>query len=239
MKKSVFTILSLMLITSVNVQANPTCESIADADQQFITDLCEANGKDADSTGHLRELCGKDFILTTKSAAYQKSISYKAKQGDRSSGYGDKMTYEQLQHYPVAFSMTCTEEGMSFETLVINSEGLTKIPESIGGLTQLRVLDLSDNEIVYVPATISQNKILEQVYLGGNKIPQIPQGLDSLPNLRTLYLNQNEIYSVDVPTVEALLQRVDYFDLTENRLSPEQRKELKQKYRRNPKLSFI
>ena len=82
------------------------------------------------------------------------------------------------------------------ERLSIRSNKLTQISESLLGLSNLRELDLSDNEIEGIPEDIDALTKLERLLLWSNVIGHFPPSLSQLEFLKELDLLNNEM-SVD------------------------------------------
>jgi Leucine-rich repeat (LRR) protein len=61
--------------------------------------------------------------------------------------------------------------------------GLETIPEEIGGLTQLRSLNLSVNRLRTLPESIGNLKQLRTLHLGRNQLERLPESLSKLPEL--------------------------------------------------------
>ncbi len=223
--------LTLAILTSISfsVYADEPCEQLADADQQFITDLCVANNNFKDRPSHMEKICYQSFISETKKGNKDKK-PFTYKMGGRNEGFSKYISYENISDYPVAFSMTCTDQGLSFETLIINHEQLGVIPDSLGGLTNLKVLDLIDNEIAALPDTTATLVNLEELRLSFNRFSQLPTFLSSMPNLRNLQMDGNQIFSVKPADVETLLQHVITLNLTNNRLPKDEKRDLKARF---------
>ena len=78
------------------------------------------------------------------------------------------------------------------EILQINSN-LESIPKSIGNLSNLRILDLEDNELKSIPENIGELKNLKVLNLGMNEINKIPDSIGELVNLERLDIMFNPI----------------------------------------------
>jgi len=82
----------------------------------------------------------------------------------------------------------------SLEVLVLTGNGLTKIPEGIKKLTNLRELDLSVNDLREVDAHVFKNMTgLTELNLSSNNIKSIlrDEALENLQALEVLRLNGN------------------------------------------------
>ena len=67
---------------------------------------------------------------------------------------------------------------------------LQSLPDSIGNLTKLRILDLSSNDLRELPDSIGNLKNLEELYLSKNyQFSKLPDSIGNLENLKILELN--------------------------------------------------
>jgi leucine-rich repeat protein SHOC2 len=73
---------------------------------------------------------------------------------------------------------------------------LSKLPISIGELKELRELDLEENAITAVPVEITKLKNLYDLDLQSNKIVGLPEGMSKMKSLRHLNLSGNPIHSL-------------------------------------------
>ena len=76
------------------------------------------------------------------------------------------------------------------------TNNLTKFPDAVLRLTNLKILNLNHNQITSIPEAIRQLSTLRELYLGSNQITSIPEALGRLSNLTKLYLNSNQITSI-------------------------------------------
>jgi len=67
---------------------------------------------------------------------------------------------------------------------------------NLGGLSSLRVLDISLNSIESLPVDIHSNTNLEVLSATGNRITSLPNGLGNLVKLRILELEDNQIAGI-------------------------------------------
>ena len=90
---------------------------------------------------------------------------------------------------------------------------------SLTNLLELTVLDISFNEIEFLPADIGSNLNLEVLSAAGNKLTSLPSNLGLLTRLRILELNDNLISSI-FPTSEICsLGNIYVLNLGNNSLS--------------------
>ncbi len=74
---------------------------------------------------------------------------------------------------------------------------LKVIPDTIGNLSNLRELDLSDNNLETLPESIGRLYNLEELYLSGNRnFRRLPYSIGDLKNLETLELEQTNLESL-------------------------------------------
>ena len=70
------------------------------------------------------------------------------------------------------------------------------MPESLGNLTHLTSLHLSDNQLTNLPESFGNLTNLTQLYLEGNQLISLPEFLGNLTNLTTLHLEENKLTSL-------------------------------------------
>jgi Leucine-rich repeat (LRR) protein len=82
-------------------------------------------------------------------------------------------------------------KGTAIDALYINCAGLTKLPNSIGNLSNLRELHLVDNNLKTLPSTIGKLESLRELQLGFNNLSILPDSFKKLKSLQILGLNNN------------------------------------------------
>ncbi|MBO7641857.1 MAG: leucine-rich repeat domain-containing protein [Alphaproteobacteria bacterium] len=103
----------------------------------------------------------------------------------------------------------CYESAkLSYESICLRS-----IPDTIGNLSNLRELDLSDNNLETLPESIGCLKKLEELYLSGNRsFRRLPDSIGDLENLETLKLEQTNLESL--PKSMERLTKLSRFDIS-------------------------
>eukprot|EP00258_Populus_trichocarpa_P045400 XP_024461419.1 plant intracellular Ras-group-related LRR protein 4 [Populus trichocarpa] len=91
------------------------------------------------------------------------------------------------------------------------------LPDSIGKLSSLVTLDLSDNRIVALPDTIGGLSSLTKLDLHANRIGELPGSIGDLLSLVVLDVRGNQLSSL--PATFGRLVRLQELDLSSNRLS--------------------
>ncbi|GAB4848366.1 Plant intracellular Ras-group- LRR protein 4 [Ancistrocladus abbreviatus] len=91
------------------------------------------------------------------------------------------------------------------------------LPDSVGKLSSLITLDLSENRIAALPVTIGGLSSLTKLDLHANRIIELPESIGDLLNLEYLDLRGNQLARLP-PTVGRLVH-LEELDLSSNRLS--------------------
>lgn len=71
--------------------------------------------------------------------------------------------------------------------------GVSDLPESIGNLSSLKKLDLSNNKLTILPESIGQLSSLQTLSLNRNKLSTLPKSIGKLSSLKELYLSYNKL----------------------------------------------
>ncbi|KAF5730705.1 plant intracellular Ras-group-related LRR protein 4 [Tripterygium wilfordii] len=91
------------------------------------------------------------------------------------------------------------------------------LPDSIGKLSSLVSLNLSENRIVSLPSTIGGLSSLTRLDLHSNKIVELPDSIGDILNLLFLDVRDNQLSCL--PATFGRLVRLEELDLSANRLS--------------------
>ncbi|CAO2827845.1 unnamed protein product [Amaranthus hypochondriacus] len=97
------------------------------------------------------------------------------------------------------------------------SDQVEWLPDSIGKLSGLITLDLSENRIVALPVTIGGLFSLSKLDLHSNRLAELPEAIGDLLNLAYLDLRGN--FLAKLPPSIGRLVRLEELDLSSNRLS--------------------
>jgi Leucine-rich repeat (LRR) protein len=100
--------------------------------------------------------------------------------------------------------------------LNLSHKKITKFPEGIFQLKNLRELDLSHNKIDTLPAQIGQLTFLEKLNLSNNKLESLPDEIGNLTKLTYLGLNRNVIE--ELPVTIGKLENLETLELWDNEL---------------------
>ena len=104
--------------------------------------------------------------------------------------------------------------------LALSGNDIAVVPDvanaSIGELTNLKELYITENKIATLPDSIGKLTGLNTLCLQRNKLTALPSSIGSLTALTTLDLNENRI--VTLPTTIVALMNLKYLDLNHNRL---------------------
>ncbi|MDB4293452.1 hypothetical protein N9954_08605 [Maribacter sp.] len=112
------------------------------------------------------------------------------------------------------------EELVSFDLL---GNKLKTLPAAFGNLNKLEILNLEGNEFDQLPAAIGELESLQVLNLENNLLEQLPNEITNLSNLRELYLNLSGGFFgqgglLSLPDDIGNLQSLEYLDLSDNRL---------------------
>ncbi|MFX1311763.1 MAG: leucine-rich repeat domain-containing protein [Promethearchaeota archaeon] len=105
----------------------------------------------------------------------------------------------------------------SLEILDLFHTSISSLPETIGQLTSLQVLCLSRNQLASLPETIGQLTSLEKLELEDNQFESLPETIGQLTSLQELWLGGNQFESL--PETLHLLTSLQVLCLSRNQLT--------------------
>jgi len=116
---------------------------------------------------------------------------------------------------------------MEFQFMQFQEKGkergkrLTKFPDAVLQLTNLKILNLYGNEITEIPEFIGQLSNLTQLDLSHNQITKVPDAIGQLSDLTRLYLANNQI--TEIPEVLKQMSNQIKVDFDNNPITPIQK----------------
>ncbi len=120
------------------------------------------------------------------------------------------------------YGIKLDDGGQRVKEISLNSNNLNgSLPESVGNLDALQILQLSNNRLGAkpLPASIGDLSALTKLQLSGCGLTgSIPPELGKLESLWVLKLNQNQL-SGSIPATLSYLSMLEYMDLSENQLT--------------------
>ncbi|XP_076871121.1 leucine-rich repeat-containing protein 40 isoform X2 [Brachyhypopomus gauderio] len=108
-------------------------------------------------------------------------------------------------------------EQTDLTKLLLSSNKLQTLSEDVKLLPALVVLDIHDNQLRTLPASIGDLQQLERLILSHNKLTELPQEIWKLTNLRCLHLQQNLLEQL--PEDLGQLCHLEDLDLSNNKLT--------------------
>jgi len=94
---------------------------------------------------------------------------------------------------------------------------LTELPESLGQLTRLQTLDLTDNQLTSLPEWLGQLTGLKKLALHNNQLTALPEWLGQLTQLQVLELSSNEL--TRLPESLGQLKKLRSLHVSDNHLT--------------------
>ena len=93
---------------------------------------------------------------------------------------------------------------------------LTEVPDVIGELSGLQLLELNRNQLAQLPDCIGELSGLQSLYLNKNQLKQIPDSIGNLSGLQYLSLGDNQL--AQIPSGIGQLSRLQRLFLYNNQL---------------------
>jgi leucine-rich repeat protein SHOC2 len=101
--------------------------------------------------------------------------------------------------------------------LFLSNDGITRLPDTIGNLSNLTYLNLSGNQLTILPDAIGNLSSLSGLELSENKLTELPSNIGNLNCLSYLNLCNNQL--TKLPKDVCKLLHLSRLDLSNNKLS--------------------
>ncbi|KAJ7315645.1 GTP-binding protein of the rab [Desmophyllum pertusum] len=99
------------------------------------------------------------------------------------------------------------------KALVLAKRKLLRVPDTVTELTEVKILDLSHNNLTAIPKPLTN---LTTLILSHNRLAQLPEIVVELINLIRLHVDSNQLYLL--PTSIKQLKKLQVLDLSNNKL---------------------
>lgn len=100
------------------------------------------------------------------------------------------------------------------QSLSLSENQLALLPEWLGQLTQLQTLNLGSNQLTTLPEWLKQLMQLQWLNLSGNQLTELPEWLSQLTRLQSLILLNNQLTKLPESLSQLLLRRLSLGDMT-------------------------
>src|SRR5579859_4966665 len=89
------------------------------------------------------------------------------------------------------YAIGCAIENETVVALSVRYCALTSLPQSLGQLARLQLLDVTGNQLTTLPDSLGDLLHLRKLYLDGNQLTELPETIGSLPALVELHVEAN------------------------------------------------
>ncbi len=103
------------------------------------------------------------------------------------------------------------------QSLSVSDNRLTRLPDKLGELAQLQELDASVNRLAILPDNLSQLAQLQRLDISNNPLTSLPDNLGQLAQLQVLYVSENRLASL--PESIGQLTQLQRLDVSRNKLT--------------------
>lgn len=166
--------------------------------------------KQSGETRYLIDTLGATFLLATSMVGLNETDAQAVDLGGH--GLGVFPDFSTLSSSPIAEKLY-----QQLEVLLLDHNRIERLPENIGNYTTLKWLDIADNFVRELPATLSQLQKLTFLRLDYNAFTAIPTVVYGLPNISRLEIAGNFITTL--PPEIRQLEQLLHLGLSNNELT--------------------
>jgi len=105
---------------------------------------------------------------------------------------------------------------LPLKELKVSFNELEGVPESIGKMSRLEMLDLSYNKLTEIPDSLGQCEALIRLKLGGNQLTCLPDSLSALTELAQIFISSNKF--TELPGVIAAFRNLIVLEFSFNEI---------------------
>jgi internalin A len=132
----------------------------------------------------------------------------------------DKAYREAEKKIEAARRSGATELDLSVKWDAPDDAKLTELPESIGQLTKLHILNLRNNRLTALPEALGQLTQLQSLNLSSNQLTALPEWLRKLSKLNSLFIQINCLDGIPDFIADLKHLKTLYYGKNENRIFP-------------------
>lgn len=82
---------------------------------------------------------------------------------------------------------------LQIQTLYLYSNALKELSEEVSRFSNLKILNLYNNQLIKIPKTIISLTALKELRISNNQLEEIPKEICNLPSLELLYVMENQL----------------------------------------------
>ncbi|XP_061181833.1 leucine-rich repeat protein soc-2 homolog [Saccostrea echinata] len=123
-----------------------------------------------------------------------------------------QLDFNDIKELPLSFGEVC----VNLQVLSLVGNQLKEFPQSVGSLSQLKELNVNENELRNLPDSVCKLCNLEVLKLTGNQLQMLPNDLGEIRSLKAFYCDENKL--TKLPLTLGLFTNLEILELSDNSL---------------------